>query len=103
MAKKCTAESFEITDDSCFSYVGEMNHKQIVKYFNSLMDNGIWLDPDCSLDKRDWSSEDKRNIKKKMKRAFDKQDPIYGELAFGIICYDRNTGQFGEEEDFRSY
>ena len=94
-------EKFEIGECGCLSYVGAMSHNQAVTYFNDLMKAGIWLDPDCSLEKReDWAFDEKCRMKGQMKKAFDTQDDIYGEFAFGIICHDRITGQFNEDVNF---
>jgi len=94
-------EEYEI-NDSCFSYVGGMQHDEAVRYFNHLMENGIWIDPDSAIEQKNWSDKDKQSMKEKMKKAFDRKSTMYGEIAFGIICADRVTGQFEEERDFRS-
>ena len=93
-------EEFEF-DTECFGYLGEMEHDEAVRYFNHMMEDGVWLDPECALEKKDWSEQDKENMRNKLQLAFERKSPMYGEIAFGIICADRVTGQFLEERDFR--
>lgn len=96
-------EEFEMCDGA-FSYVGGMDREDAVIYFNHLMKQGIFLDPDCAIDKlaseRGYSEDFKKEIKRRIEKAFDEQNPIYGSLVFEVVCYDRETGQFDFRKDF---
>ena len=95
------AEKYEIDACGCFDYVGKMEHDAAVQHFNNLMEAGIWLDPDCALEAKDgWTLEQKCHMRGKMQKAFDEKHPIYGEIAFGIICVDSRTGYFGRDDEF---
>ncbi len=94
-------EQYTINDSGCFSYVGAMKHGTAVQYFNDMMKAGVWIDPDWAIENRpQWNYREKCRIRGKLETAFETQDEIYGELAFGIICFDRISGQFDEDEDF---
>ena len=96
-------EKYVIDETGCFSYVGAMKHDDAVRYFNDMMKAGIWIDPDCALEKRkEWNFDDKCRMKDKLRKAFETQHEMYGEIAFGIICTDRVTGQMDEDVEFRS-